>query len=133
MRYQQVFILNQTKSFLMNCSCITRLLLLVSMIVISAPSFSQRENVRKQKMDSSLVHKWAVVVSSEEELKAADKKTTSHRCLSGRTTKHNRIFQQWNSCNRNEKRKLENYRRQRRNRNCCRRQIIFLSCKQIAE
>jgi len=57
----------------MNCSCTTRLLLLVSMIVISATSFSQSVNVQKQKLDSSLVHKWAVVVSNEEQLNTGKK------------------------------------------------------------
>jgi len=58
----------------MNYSRTKRLLLLFSTIAISAISFGQAGNVQKQKIDSSLVHKWAVVVSSEEKLKAADKK-----------------------------------------------------------
>ena len=58
----------------MNYSCTRKLLLLFSTIAISTASFSQSENVQKQNLDSLLVHKWAVVVSSEEELKNAEKK-----------------------------------------------------------
>lgn len=58
----------------MNYSQTTRSLLLFSTIAISTVSFSQSVNVQKQNLDSLLVHKWAVVVSSEEELKNADKK-----------------------------------------------------------
>ena len=57
----------------MNYSCTTRLLFLFLVIASSSASFSQTGNVQKQKLDSLLVHKWAVVISSEEELKANKK------------------------------------------------------------